>query len=354
MPKSAPPGSVSTVFRASVPMTAVVGALGFPTRSFRCRGVDADVLPLPARSPPFRWRPYFDRSRQVQPWQVSLGVSLASLVPLYLLVSHELTYLAPFWPLVWSRFGFHLVSVVLMVYLGVMFGVYQVTRVLVMGERRCPSFLPLEGAHPDAPHFVCDSAVCRRGAVAVRLPLSVGAVASLSPVWFDRSDQLPWLLTAGADQRPARGVARPFVCSGSWYAHLCLSIGRAARSSWRRCRSSSPGVALWPVPSLLSLLGEMSLSVSFWTRSSVLVGPSRCSVARNVTRCFRCSGSNRFPPVLSNEGKPYASSPSARPICGGTGWSGLAWSVSAVAPRRPSGLLSARKCGPVLLSGATG
>ena len=70
----------------------------------------------------------------MQPWQVSLGVSLASLLPLYLLVSHELTYLAPFWPLVWSRFGFHILSVVLMVYLGVMFGVYQVTRVLVMGD----------------------------------------------------------------------------------------------------------------------------------------------------------------------------------------------------------------------------
>lgn len=70
----------------------------------------------------------------MQPWQVSLGFSLAILLPLYFVVSHELTYLSPYWPQVWARYGFHIVSVTLMVYLGVVFGIYQVARLLVLGD----------------------------------------------------------------------------------------------------------------------------------------------------------------------------------------------------------------------------
>ena len=70
----------------------------------------------------------------MQPWQVSLGFSLAILLPLYFVVSRELTYLSPYSPQVWDRYGFHIVSVTLMVYLGVVFGIYQVARLLVLGD----------------------------------------------------------------------------------------------------------------------------------------------------------------------------------------------------------------------------
>ena len=70
----------------------------------------------------------------MQPWQVSFGVSLALLVPAAFAVHAELAYLGPFWPLVWQHYGFHLLAVPLMVYLGVVFGVYSVARTLVLGD----------------------------------------------------------------------------------------------------------------------------------------------------------------------------------------------------------------------------
>ena len=70
----------------------------------------------------------------MQPWQVSTGLSLALLIPLYLAVSYELSYMAPFWSLAWQSYAFHLITVPLAVYMAVVFGIYQIARVLVLGD----------------------------------------------------------------------------------------------------------------------------------------------------------------------------------------------------------------------------
>ena len=70
----------------------------------------------------------------MQPWQVSLGLSIVALVPLGALVMYELNYLSGYWSLAWSRYGYHLACVVLSVYCACVFGIYQITRSLTLGD----------------------------------------------------------------------------------------------------------------------------------------------------------------------------------------------------------------------------
>ena len=46
----------------------------------------------------------------------------------------ELAYMAGYWPLLWGYFGIHLVFVPAMVWAGVVFGVYSLARMLVLGD----------------------------------------------------------------------------------------------------------------------------------------------------------------------------------------------------------------------------
>lgn len=70
----------------------------------------------------------------MQPWQVSLGLSLAIIVPLVYFLAYELNYLDGYWHLVLRHYAFHLVSVVLAVYLTIVFGLYALARTLVLGD----------------------------------------------------------------------------------------------------------------------------------------------------------------------------------------------------------------------------
>ena len=70
----------------------------------------------------------------MQPWQVSVGLSIVVLVPLGAGVMFELNYLSGYWSLVWGRYGYHLATVVLTVYFVCLFGIYQITRSLSLGD----------------------------------------------------------------------------------------------------------------------------------------------------------------------------------------------------------------------------
>ena len=70
----------------------------------------------------------------MSPWQVSFGVSLAVLFPVAYFVHDELSYLAGYWPLLWRNFGIHLVLVPAMLWVGVIFGVFSLARMLVLGD----------------------------------------------------------------------------------------------------------------------------------------------------------------------------------------------------------------------------
>ncbi len=68
------------------------------------------------------------------PWQVALGFSIVLLVPLGFGLSYELNYLSGYWGLVVGRYGYHVASVVLMVYSVSFFGIYQIARSLSLGD----------------------------------------------------------------------------------------------------------------------------------------------------------------------------------------------------------------------------
>ena len=70
----------------------------------------------------------------MSPWQVSFGVSLAVLFPVAFAVNNELSYLAGYWPLLWRHFGVHLILVPAMLWVGVIFGVFSLARMLVLGD----------------------------------------------------------------------------------------------------------------------------------------------------------------------------------------------------------------------------
>ena len=70
----------------------------------------------------------------MSPWQVSFGVSIAVLLPVAYGVTAELAYMAGYWPLLWGYFGIHLIFVPAMVWAGVVFGVYSLARMLVLGD----------------------------------------------------------------------------------------------------------------------------------------------------------------------------------------------------------------------------
>ena len=102
------------------------------------------------------------------------------------------------------------------------------------------------------------------------------------------------------------------------------------------------------------LLAEMSSRASSSTRSSLLVGPSPSSGARNVTCSSLCSGMSPFLRVMSREALPSGSSVSPRPICGATVWFGWSSNLWAVLPLRRSGFALDTNYLPVPPSGATG
>ena len=68
------------------------------------------------------------------PWQVAVGLSIVLLVPLGAVVIYDLSYLSGYWALVFGRYGYHIVGVVLTVYFMSLFGIYQVTRSLNLGD----------------------------------------------------------------------------------------------------------------------------------------------------------------------------------------------------------------------------
>ena len=70
----------------------------------------------------------------MQPWQVSIGLSLVALVPLGFALGYELNYLSGYWSLVWRQYGYHLACAVLSVYFAFFFGIYQITRSLTLGD----------------------------------------------------------------------------------------------------------------------------------------------------------------------------------------------------------------------------
>lgn len=70
----------------------------------------------------------------MQPWQVSLGLSIVILVPGGVFVSYELGYLTGYWGLVMDLYGYHVVVSVASVYLLTVFGVYQLARSLSLGD----------------------------------------------------------------------------------------------------------------------------------------------------------------------------------------------------------------------------
>ena len=70
----------------------------------------------------------------MQPWQVSLGLSVAVVVPVTFLIVFDIGYLDGYWGLIWSAYGFHIVMVPMAWCLAVVFGTYQLSRLLFLGD----------------------------------------------------------------------------------------------------------------------------------------------------------------------------------------------------------------------------
>ena len=70
----------------------------------------------------------------MHPWQVSFGLSLASVVPLTYLVWTDMGYLQGLWSIVWSHYGLHLVTVPAATVLLMSAIYYLVARKLFLGD----------------------------------------------------------------------------------------------------------------------------------------------------------------------------------------------------------------------------
>ncbi len=70
----------------------------------------------------------------MHPWQVSLGLTVATFIPLVVFVHSELGYLGPYWDLAWDAYAFHLVAVPSATFLLMVFGFYHVARLLFLGD----------------------------------------------------------------------------------------------------------------------------------------------------------------------------------------------------------------------------
>ena len=70
----------------------------------------------------------------MQPWQVSLGLSVAIVIPAGFMVLFDVGYLDGYWGLIWDAYAFHIVMVPLAWLVCVVFGTYQVSRLLFLGD----------------------------------------------------------------------------------------------------------------------------------------------------------------------------------------------------------------------------
>ena len=70
----------------------------------------------------------------MQPWQVSLGLTVATVLPAVFLLVGELGYFDGYWGYLWQEYAFHMVTVPLAALLLVVFGYYHIARVLFLGD----------------------------------------------------------------------------------------------------------------------------------------------------------------------------------------------------------------------------
>ena len=70
----------------------------------------------------------------MQPWQVSLGLSIATILPGGVLFYRAVGYLDGFWPVVWEYYAFHVVTVPAACVTALVFGYYQLARVFFLGD----------------------------------------------------------------------------------------------------------------------------------------------------------------------------------------------------------------------------
>ena len=70
----------------------------------------------------------------MHPWQVSLGLSIATVIPLAYILYRQIAYLDGFWPIVWEYYAFHVVTVPAAGVLLMVFGYYQIARVFFLGD----------------------------------------------------------------------------------------------------------------------------------------------------------------------------------------------------------------------------
>ena len=70
----------------------------------------------------------------MHPWQVSFGLSIATVLPLAYLVWSDIRYLESLWAIAWSHYAVHLVLVPSATVLLMVMAYYQVARVLFLGD----------------------------------------------------------------------------------------------------------------------------------------------------------------------------------------------------------------------------
>ena len=70
----------------------------------------------------------------VQPWQVSLGLTIATVVPGSFLLIETLQYFNGYWGFLWQHYAFHMVMVPVAAVLLCVFGYYHLARVLFLGD----------------------------------------------------------------------------------------------------------------------------------------------------------------------------------------------------------------------------
>ena len=70
----------------------------------------------------------------MQPWQVSLGLSVATVLPIAFFLIDGLRYFNGYWGYLWQQYAFHLVAVPLAALFGCVFGFYHLARVLFLGD----------------------------------------------------------------------------------------------------------------------------------------------------------------------------------------------------------------------------
>ena len=68
------------------------------------------------------------------PWQVALGLSIATLVPVAFMLTNELQYLSGYWGWIWTRYWYPVSLFGSTVTLVVFFAFYQFSRVVSLGD----------------------------------------------------------------------------------------------------------------------------------------------------------------------------------------------------------------------------